>query len=47
MRISFQKLRAHSNFSYNLFLQLAEEYGVKFMETSAKTGYNVENVSNL
>ena len=28
-----------------LFFQLAEEYGVKFMETSAKTGYNIENVS--
>ena len=28
-----------------LFLQLAEEHGVKFMETSAKSGVNVEAVS--
>lgn len=27
------------------FLQLAEEHGVKFMETSAKSGLNVETVS--
>lgn len=28
-----------------LFLQLALEYGIKFMETSAKANINVENVS--
>ena len=26
-------------------MQFAEEHGVKFMETSAKTGYNIEDVS--
>lgn len=26
-------------------MQLAEEHGVKFMETSARTGYNIENVN--
>lgn len=28
-----------------LHVQLAEEHGVKFMETSAKSGLNVETVS--
>ena len=27
-------------------VQLADEHGVKFMETSAKSGLNVETVSN-
>ena len=29
-----------------LCVQLAEEHGVKFMETSAKSGLNVETVSS-
>ena len=33
-------------FFFNL-LQLAEEHGVKFMETSAKSGLNVETVCLL
>lgn len=28
-------------------LQLALEYGIKFMETSAKANINVENVSEM
>lgn len=28
-------------------VQLADEHGVKFMETSAKSGLNVETVSNV
>lgn len=30
----------------SLFCQLALEYGIKFMETSAKANINVENVSS-
>ena len=33
------------NINFLLFAQLAEEHGVKFMETSAKSGLNVETVS--